>query len=73
MDIVISWFYNAAERDRVNALPLYAAIPAVRRGSAVSLIDPALVMASSSGAPLAVDWMLERLTPLLLEAAAKVA
>ena len=69
VDILVSWFYNDAERDRTAAMPLYAAIPAVRRGSYVALSDPSLVMASSSGAPLAVDWMLDRLAPPLAAAA----
>lgn len=50
-------------------MSLYAAIPAVKRGSYVALSDPSLVMASSSGAPLAVDWMLDRLAPQLAAAA----
>ena len=54
VDILVSWFYhNDAERDGTAAMPLYAAIPAVKRGSYVALSDPSLVMASSSGAPLA--------------------
>ena len=69
VDILVSWFYNDAERDRTAAMPLYAAIPAVKRGSYVALSDPSLVMASSSGAPLAVDWMLDRLAPQLAAAA----
>ncbi len=73
VDIMVSWFYNAQERDKTAAMPLYAAIPAVRRGSYVPLSDPALVMASSSGAPLAVDWMLDRLAPALAAAARRVA
>ncbi|MCH3717457.1 hypothetical protein LZB75_09165, partial [Campylobacter coli] len=68
-DILVSWFYTPEERDRTAALPLYASIPAVRRGSYVALSDPALVMASSSGTPLAVAWMLDRLAPQLAEAA----
>lgn len=68
-DILVSWFYTPEERDRTAALPLYASIPAVRRGAYVALSDPALVMASSSGTPLAVAWMLDRLAPRLAEAA----
>ncbi len=68
-DILVSWFYTPEERDRIAALPLYAAIPAVRRGAYVALSDPALVMASSSGTPLAVAWMLDRLAPQLAQAA----
>lgn len=41
----------------------------MRRGAYVALSDPALVMASSSGTPLAVAWMLDRLAPRLAEAA----
>lgn len=69
VDVVISWFYNADERDRVARMPLFAAIPAVQRGAYVALTDSALVMASSSGTPLAVDWMLERLAVPLSMAA----
>ncbi|GEM_PF-214772 len=68
-DILVSWFYTPEERDRTAALPLYASIPAVRRGAYVALSDPALVMASSSGTPLAVAWMLDRLAPQLAQAA----
>lgn len=68
-DILVSWFYTPQERDRTAAMPLYASIPAVRRGAYVALSDPALVMASSSGTPLAVAWMLDRLAPRLAEAA----
>lgn len=68
-DILVSWFYTPQERERTEALPLYAAIPAVRRGAYVALSDPALVMASSSGTPLAVSWMLDRLAPQLAQAA----
>lgn len=68
-DILVSWFYTPEERDRAAALPLYASIAAVRRGAYVALSDPALVMASSSGTPLAVAWMLDRLAPQLARAA----
>lgn len=68
-DILVSWFYSPEERDRTAALPLYASIAAVRRGAYVALSDPALVMASSSGTPLAVAWMLDRLAPQLARAA----
>ena len=69
VDILVSWFYNDAERDKTAAMPLFAAIPAVQRGAYVALSDPSLVMASSSGAPLAVAWMLDRLAPQLAAAA----
>ncbi|MGE8659139.1 MAG: ABC transporter substrate-binding protein [Achromobacter sp.] len=68
-DILVSWFYSPEERDRTAALPLYGSIAAVRRGAYVALSDPALVMASSSGTPLAVAWMLDRLAPRLAQAA----
>jgi iron complex transport system substrate-binding protein len=69
VDVLVSWFYTPQERDRTAALPLYASIPAVRRGAYVALSDPALIMASSSGTPLAVAWMLGRLAPALAAAA----
>lgn len=69
VDVLVSWFYNAQERDKVAAVPLFASIPAVRRGAYVALDDPGLVMASSSGAPLAIAWMLDRLGPQLAQAA----
>ncbi|WP_447919689.1 ABC transporter substrate-binding protein [Achromobacter aegrifaciens] len=68
-DVLVSWFYTPQERDRTAALPLFASIPAVRRGAYLALSDPALIMASSSGAPLAVAWMIGRLAPALAAAA----
>ncbi|MGB3435631.1 ABC transporter substrate-binding protein [Achromobacter sp.] len=72
-DVLISWFYTPQERDRTASLPLFASIPAVRRGAYVALSDPALIMASSSGAPLAVAWMIDRLAPALAAAAERAA
>ncbi|MFY3975242.1 ABC transporter substrate-binding protein [Achromobacter xylosoxidans] len=71
-DILVSWFFTPQERERAEALPLYRAIPAIQRGAYVPLTDPALVMASSSGTPLALAWMLERLMPQLAQAARHV-
>jgi len=71
-DVLVTWFYAEQERERAMDVGLYAAIPAIVRGSHLALTDAALVMASSSGAPLAVDWMLDRLGPRLEEAASRV-
>jgi len=71
-DVLVTWFYAEQERERAMDVGLYAAIPAIGRGSALALTDASLVMASSSGAPLAVDWMLDRLGPRLEAAASRV-
>jgi len=71
-DILVSWFYSDEDRQRASVFPLYTQIAAIQRGSNLALTDATLVMASSSGAPLAVDWMLDQLGPQLQEAAARV-
>jgi len=70
-DMLVTWFYSDADRQRATVFPLYTRIAAIQRGSDLALTDASLVMASSSGAPLAVDWMLDRLGPQLQEAAAR--
>jgi len=71
-DILVTWFYSDEDRQRVTVFPLYTQIAAIQRGSELALTDAALVMASSSGAPLAVNWMFDRLGPRLQEAASRI-
>lgn len=72
VDILITWFNTEQERDLMAQQPLFARIPAVKRGAYIALTDRALVTAMSYGTPLALDWALPRFVPLLLRAMERV-
>lgn len=72
VDIVITWFSSEQERDAMLKRPLYAQIPAIRRGSAILLTDKSLITAMSYGTPLALQWGLPTFLPLLQGAIGKV-
>lgn len=67
-DVVVVFVSDAAEADRS---PAYAALGAVQRGSAVTLSDTKVIAGLSQTSVLATPWVLDRLTPLLSEAATK--
>lgn len=68
VDIVISWFYNQKIKEEVDKIPLFRAIPAIRRGSYIPLTDPEIIMATSYGSLLSLEWGLPKFMPLLLQA-----
>lgn len=71
-DLVFTWYLDAATKKQVLSQPLYAAIPAIKRGSVVTSEDPQLVTAMSMINPLTVPWALERVAPLIDAAIAKL-
>lgn len=71
-DLLFTFYLDEANRTETEAQPLYASIPAIERGSVVAPTDQTLVTASSQINPLTVPWVLERFTPLIDEAVAKV-
>ncbi|MGO4692558.1 iron-siderophore ABC transporter substrate-binding protein [Glaciibacter sp. 2TAF33] len=72
VDVVFTWFNDAANQKTIEAQPLFAQIPAVARGSYVPSIDNQLGMASSMITPLSVPWALDKYIPMIADAAAKV-
>lgn len=69
--VVFTWYMDAATKKQVLSQPLYAAIPAIKRGSVVASSDPQLVTAMSMINPLTVPWALPRIAPLIDAAVAK--
>lgn len=68
VDLVVSWYGSEQQRDQVGKIPLFAQIPAVKRGAYLAISDPAMVMAMSYGTPLSLEWAMEGFVPQLLEA-----
>ncbi|NYI03787.1 iron-siderophore ABC transporter substrate-binding protein [Allostreptomyces psammosilenae] len=71
-DLIFTFYMDDAARAEIEAQPLYAAIPAVQRGSLVTSNDTPFVTASSIINPLTVPWVIDRYLPLIDEAVAKV-
>ncbi|ASK28091.1 iron-siderophore ABC transporter substrate-binding protein [Neisseria chenwenguii] len=72
VDLLITWFNTEQERDQTLNHPIFAGIPAVKRGSYIAFTDKALATAMYQGTPLALNWGLQRFLPMLLDALAKV-
>jgi len=73
VDVLFTWFNDAANEKAIEAQPLFAQIPAVKRGSYVASVDNQLGMASSMITPYSVPWALDRYVPQITDAVAKVA
>ncbi|MEL4357387.1 MULTISPECIES: iron-siderophore ABC transporter substrate-binding protein [unclassified Luteococcus] len=70
--LVFTWYLDAATKKQVLAQPLYAKIPAIKRGSVVAPEDQQLVTAMSMINPLTVPWVLPKMTPLIDAAVKKI-
>lgn len=68
-DLLFTFYSDEETRAEIEGQDLYAAIPAVERGSVVVSDDPSFVTASSIINPLTVPWSIERYVPLIDEAA----
>lgn len=64
-DLVFTFYMDAEARKEIEAQPLYAAIPAVRKGAVVYSEDTSFVTASSIINPLTVPWVIDRYLPLI--------
>ncbi|MFB4196131.1 iron-siderophore ABC transporter substrate-binding protein [Streptomyces carpaticus] len=69
-DLIFTFYSDAETRESIEAQPLYAAIPAIERGSVVASDDNPFVTASSIINPLTVPWVIDRYLPLIDEAVA---
>ncbi|MEU8522809.1 iron-siderophore ABC transporter substrate-binding protein [Streptomyces sp. NBC_01216] len=70
-DVVFTFYMDEKSREQIEAQPLYAAIPAVKKGAIVYSHDTPFVTASSMINPLTVPWSIERYLPLIDKAVAK--
>lgn len=71
-DLIFTFYSSPESREEVLAQPLYQSIPAVARGSVVAPQEQPFVTGSSIITPLTVPWALERFTPMIDEAIAKL-
>ncbi len=71
-DLIFTFYSDEANRKEIEGQKLYKQIPAIQRGSVVAPTDQPFVTASSIINPLTVPWTLERFTPLIDEAVAKL-
>ncbi|MBT0772522.1 iron-siderophore ABC transporter substrate-binding protein [Kineosporia sp. J2-2] len=71
-DLIFTFYSDEANREEIEAQKLYQQIPAIARGSVVAPTEQPFVTASSIINPLTVPWTLERFTPLIDEAVAKL-
>ena len=72
VDVLFTWFNDEANQAEIEAQPLFAQIPAVKRGSYLPNVDNQLAMASGLVTPLTVPWALDKYIPMIKEAAALV-
>ncbi|MFF4172186.1 iron-siderophore ABC transporter substrate-binding protein [Streptomyces sp. NPDC001744] len=70
-DIAFTFYMDEKSRRTVEAQPLYAAIPAVKKGALVYSHDTPFVTASSMINPLTVPYSIERYLPMIDKAVAK--
>jgi iron complex transport system substrate-binding protein len=71
-DLIFTFYSDPANREEIEAQPLYQQMPAVASGAVVAPTDQPLVTGSSNINPLTVPWALERLVPLIDEAIAQI-
>lgn len=71
-DVLFTWFNDEANQKQIEAQPLFAQIPAFKRGSYVPVVDKQLGMASSFITPLSVPYALPRYVEMIKKAADKV-
>ncbi|WP_043628649.1 iron-siderophore ABC transporter substrate-binding protein [Nonomuraea candida] len=71
-DLIFTFYTDAKTRKEIEAQKLYAAIPAIKRGSVVASNDNPFVTASSIINPLTVPWVIDRYLPLIDEAVGKL-
>lgn len=64
-DLLFTWFSDEASQAATEAQPLYAQIPAIERGSDVTIYDHQFVTAASLITPLSVPWVLDGYTALI--------
>ncbi|GAB2520871.1 iron complex transport system substrate-binding protein [Paramicrobacterium agarici] len=67
-DLLFTWFGDEAAQKDVESQPLYAQIPAIERGSDVTIYDHQFVTAASLITPLSVPWVVDEYTQLIEEA-----
>lgn len=72
VDIVFTWYNDEANKKAIEAQPLFAQIPAVKRGSTVSMTDAALAMASTIITPYSVPYVLDEYIPMIKDASKAV-
>ncbi|MGA5193066.1 iron-siderophore ABC transporter substrate-binding protein [Streptomyces exfoliatus] len=70
-DIAFTFYMDEKSRKEIEAQPLYAAIPAVKKGALVYSNDQPFVTASSMINPLTVPYSIERYLPMIDKAVAK--
>ncbi|MEK9520898.1 iron-siderophore ABC transporter substrate-binding protein [Streptomyces sp. NPDC087908] len=70
-DIAFTFYMDEKSRKTVEAQPLYAAIPAVKKNALVYSHDTPFVTASSMINPLTVPYSIERYLPMIDKAVAK--
>ncbi|MEU7517425.1 iron-siderophore ABC transporter substrate-binding protein [Streptomyces sp. NPDC042898] len=70
-DIAFTFYTDEKTRKEIEAQPLYAAIPAVKKGALVHSADQPFVTASSMINPLTVPYSIERYLPMIDKAVAK--
>ena len=71
-DVVLTWFNSTDNEKEVGAQPLYAQIPAVKRGSYVPMADPTVAMARTLITPYTLDYALNGYVKELKAAVAKI-
>lgn len=71
-DLVFTFYSDKKSRKEVESQKLYAAIPAIKRGTVVASEDNAFVTASSIINPLTVPWVVDRYLPLIDKAVDKL-
>lgn len=64
-DLLFTWFSDEASQAEIESQPLYAQIPAIERGSDVTIYDHQFVTAASLITPLSVPWVLDDYTSLI--------
>lgn len=71
-DLIFTFYSDEQTRTDVEGQAVYAAIPAIARGSVVAPTDQPFVTGSSIINPLTVPWALDRYVPLIDAAIAKL-
>lgn len=71
-DIVIMYLDDDKALDSIKNSALLSQIPAVKRGSVVTMIDPTFIASTSGPSLLSIPWSLDKYVGLIAAAAAKV-
>ena len=70
-DLIISWYESEKSKQAVEKIPLFSHITALKQGRYLAITDPSIVMATSYGSLLSLEWVMPAFIPKIKEVMGK--